>query len=167
MFELRELTGHAKRNLEDIFNDLDVKIKKLKSNTEDQIKIELYEIGKDLKKKALELIDEPKTGKIYTIEIGGQLIVHQASAPGEAPAILTGRLRRSINYKVIGSRMLEFASYDVLYARDLEYRDLINQTGQVLPRVEPRPFLSAAFKSESGKFPQRLKDALVKASQLS
>ena len=166
MFEIRELTGKAKRNLEEIFDDVKFKLGKLNNNTKKEIRRALFDIGRDMKKDALELIDSPKTGRTYRIRIGGQIVEHIASAPGEAPAIITGRLRRSIRYKVIGGNMLEFASYDTPYAKYLEYADLINESGQGSKNIEPRPFLSAAFKKNSAYFAQKLKGALVKASML-
>lgn len=38
---------------------------------------------------------EPKTGRMYKVSRRGRL--HQASAPGESPAVLTGFLTNSIN----------------------------------------------------------------------
>lgn len=167
MFEIEEPAGHTKINIEDIFEDIRLKTLKLRKNTKEQIRITLYEIGRDLQKTARELIDkQPKTGRTYRIKIGNTIVTHIASAAGEAPAVITGRLRQSINYKVIGGNILEFASYNVPYARYLEYADLVNQSGSGSNKIEPRPFLSAAFKKESARFKQRLNGALVKASTI-
>lgn len=166
MFEIKELKGGVRRDLRTIFEPIVAKLRILPSSTKRALKQTLSDIGKDLKKDALELIDkQPKTGRVYRIRLGGRIITHVASAAGEAPAVLTGRLRRSIDYKVIGYRMLEFASYDVPYAKFLEYENLVTQSGQGSKNIEPRPFLSAAFKAEQPRFESRIRQALIKASR--
>jgi hypothetical protein len=63
---------------------------------------------------------------------------YQASAPGEAPAVRTGRLRQSFYYRVIAA---DDGGYEVrirtnvFYADDLEYGN---------ERVAPRPFVKPA-----------------------
>jgi HK97 gp10 family phage protein len=72
----------------------------------------------------------PRTGRVYTIR--GKK--HQASAPGEAPARRTGRLAKSVGYKVTGFDELVVGE-EAPYASFLE-----NGTG----RMKPRPHLSLA-----------------------
>lgn len=88
-----------------------------------------YLSGKELVKETRERInDKPKSGRIYTIYrgIGGKRLrrprLHRASAPNEAPAVITGRLRKTIDFKVRGDKRLEFGagSSQVEYARILE-----------------------------------------------
>lgn len=166
MLEIRELKGRVRRDLRRVFEPMLAKLHILPSSTKLALKQALGDIGKDLKKDALELIDkQPKTGRVYRIRLGGRIVTHVASAAGEAPAVLTGRLRRSINYKVISYRMLEFASYGVPYAKFLEYENLVTQSGQGSKNIEPRPFLSAAFKAEQPRFEPRIRQALMKASK--
>jgi len=76
----------------------------------------------------------PKTGRIY--ERGGK--VHQASAPGEAPATDTGFLVNSIGSRSAGHHVAEvFAGAS--YAIELELGT---------SRMEPRPFMLPAAQAE-------------------
>lgn len=74
----------------------------------------------------------PKTGRIY--RRGG--VEHQASAPGEAPAVNIGTLIGSIateyNFKTLSGRVIARAPYGAY----LEYGT---------ERMEPRPFLRPAL----------------------
>jgi len=56
-----------------------------------------------------------KTGRLYHFR--GRL--HQASAPGEAPASMTGKLSRSVGYTVRGYYEVEFGD-EALYGKFLE-----------------------------------------------
>jgi hypothetical protein len=65
----------------------------------------LQEIGRENVRHLRRLIkDPPNTGRIYN-RPGNMGRRHQASAPGEAPADQTGRLRKSVSYRVRGSKM--------------------------------------------------------------
>lgn len=65
----------------------------------------LHEIGRENVRHLRKLIkNPPHTGRIYN-RPGNMGLRHQASAPGEAPADQTGRLRKSVGYKVRGSKM--------------------------------------------------------------
>ena len=91
----------------------------------------LHEIGQEVVKEDQRLITEgPKTGRIYRIK-GRD---HQASAPGEAPANLSGKLRESADYKVHSEHKMEVGEY-AGYAGYLE-------TGT--SKMEPRPHLIKA-----------------------
>ena len=81
-----------------------LKIDHLKSNSEQAIGFALYEIGRENVIHMRVLFKQPKTGRLYTIR--GQ--VHQASAPGEAPARVSGALSRTANYIVRGYHQVEF-----------------------------------------------------------
>lgn len=72
-----------------------------------------YYLGKDLVVETKRLINKkPKTGRTYMIRkvIGGRLVRHIASAPGEAPARITSALFNSIDFDVQGSDRMEFGS---------------------------------------------------------
>jgi len=62
-----------------------------------------------------EILKRNKTGNLYMIK--GKL--HRASAPGEFPANLSGKLRKSISYTVRGSNSMEFGD-KVEYGKYLE-----------------------------------------------
>lgn len=81
----------------------------------------------------------PKTGRIYH---RGKGRVHQASAPGEAPATDYGYLVASVNAEF--KRKLEgIISVSAEYAAGLEFGSA---------RVEPRPFLKPATNEERERF---------------
>ena len=83
-----------------------------------------YEIGQENVKHTRKLILDPnKNGRIYLIK--GKL--HQASAPGEAPANLSGALEKSVDYHVRDYEM-EFGDKE-LYGKFLE-----GGTVKMLPR---------------------------------
>jgi len=88
-----------------------LKAKNITKDTQEGIKHGLYFLGKDLVRNSIELINKkPKTGKIYTIIKNGVHVMHQSSAAGEAPAVITGRLRASLGFVVNGWRDMEFGA---------------------------------------------------------
>lgn len=96
------------------------KLASLKGDTESAIRKAWYFIGKDLRNDARKyILQGPKSGKIYTVFKNGRPVQHQASAPGESPANLTGLLRSSIDFLVRGFRNLEFGS-SAPYAKYLD-----------------------------------------------
>lgn len=80
------------------------------------LKRALYDIGEDMYKEARRLIKEgPKTGIRYKVK--GKRS-HRASAPGEPPANWTGKLRRSVGFKVRTDEV-EYG-YKIFYGKFLE-----------------------------------------------
>jgi len=79
-------------------------------------------LGKDLKDQAQRsILHEKKTGRVYLIRLGKRRKYHQASAPGESPANMTGALRRGIGYQIKGSDSMDFGySSDTPYGAYLE-----------------------------------------------
>lgn len=76
-----------------------------------------------------------RTGTVYLKGKNGN-IRHQASAPGEAPASDSGRLRQSAapeTVRVAGTKVTGGAGVSTPYARRLELGD---------EHVKPRPFIS-------------------------
>lgn len=97
-----------------------------------------YFLGRDLMKTTKDGIKNgPKTGKIYLIKRGGRKYRHQASAPGEYPANMTGNLRRGVRFEVRGDRQLVFGA-EADYAPYLE-RGTRN--------MADRPFLYKSIKA--------------------
>lgn len=109
----------------------------MKNATERGIRKAFFFSGKELVKQSNRLIlDPPKTGKVY--RIGNKN--HRASAAGEAPANVTGVLRRSIDFEVKGSTELEFGA-KAPYAGFLE---------KGTSKMDPRPYLlPAIYKQQS------------------
>jgi hypothetical protein len=142
-----------------------------------KIRNALYQSGKDLVAEAKRVINEkPKHGRKYLKRMGigrygagkrfygsyTKPTYYTASAPGEAPAVVTGRLRSGIGFKVSGSDKLAFYSGNVPYAKYLEYTDLVNsKNDSQAKKVQPRPYLSAAI----GKYKDKIRERLEQATR--
>ena len=86
-----------------------------------------YTSGKQLVADLNKDMKLPKSGKKYKIYkgVGGKLSkprVHIASAPSQTPAVITGKFRKSVDFKVRGNRELEFGANEFApdYAEFLE-----------------------------------------------
>ena len=108
------------------------RISKMEKMTKKSIHNALFEIGKEHVDHAKELMLEKKTGRIYKI---GK-INHQASAPGEAPAILTRSLFSNLDYAVRGHQELEFG--DKEQAGKLPIGKYLEEG---TTNIEPRPHI--------------------------
>lgn len=93
----------------------------------------------------------PASGVVYTKKNPNR--VHQASAPGEAPATDTGRLANSIEFDQIGPLTATVGS-SLLYALYLEYGTT---------RMAPRPYFRPAVEAVRPKFERALERALAGA----
>ena len=97
----------------------------------------LKDIGDEVVKETRVLIkSKNKTGRIYRFR--GRL--HQASAPGEAPANRTGRLLKSSNYAVRNQQQLSIGE-SAPYAVFLE---------DGTRKIKPRPHLIRAIHNKAG-----------------
>lgn len=87
-----------------------IRMTRLNRLTREGIRWAFFEIGRDLKETAnTDILKRPKGGRIYIIRgKSGRGRRHVASAPGESHANLTGKLRRSIGWRVRGDTMLRF-----------------------------------------------------------
>lgn len=75
-----------------------------------------FEVGKIIQREGRNaILRGKKTGKTYKVG----LRVHRASAPGESPANITGKLQRSIDYDVRGHRQMEYG-YKALHGKFME-----------------------------------------------
>ena len=80
------------------------------------IKAGLHEAGQENRRFTRKMIRTGKrTGRLYPFRGGW----HQASAPGEPPANMTGKLAKSIGFKVIAWHSMEFGAR-APYAKFLE-----------------------------------------------
>lgn len=83
-----------------------------------------------------------RTGRVYRVTKTGRL--HQASAPGEAPAVLFGRLRQSIAFTEPTwpepNTVTASVGTNVAYARRLEFGGLDSRG----VKIEPRPYWAPA-----------------------
>lgn len=77
----------------------------------------------------------PRSGRVYVISKTGR--VHVASAPGEPPAVLYGRLRQSIAWtepEWEGNTVTAEVGTNVEYARRLEFGGVDARGVRILPR---------------------------------
>lgn len=125
-----------------------------------------YLSGKKLVRETRNRInDKPKSGRTYTIYtgIGGKALrrprKHIASAAGEAPAVISGSLRKSVDFKVRGNKRLDFGagSSSVEYARILEVG---GSTGR--GRIAPRLYLLNATRKLGNKIKAILEREVTK-----
>jgi hypothetical protein len=118
---------------------VELKIANLSKATKEGIRQAFFSIGKDLKSTAKEsILQGPKTGRIYFVKRGGKTIRHQASAPGEPPANLTGALKDSIDFKVGSSSSMRFeaGNNEVDYAAKLEEGIGIKKRPYMIPAIK-------------------------------
>lgn len=116
-------------------------------NVKDGVRRGFLAVGPEIKKEVIKLIKgHPKTGRYYIIN--GKL--HQASAPGEPPADLTGNLADSVNYRGRGSSELVIGDRADMapYAKYLE--------GFVPNRIAPRPHLRPAVLNKRREIEQAI-----------
>lgn len=88
----------------------------------------------------------PRSGRFYKVSKGGPL--HQASAPGESPAVLFGKLRQSITHsapKWEGWTVSTEVGSNLVYARRLEWGGVDARGVRLLPRPYFEP---ATLRSE-------------------
>jgi len=116
-----------------------IQIRNLPEINRRAIRKAFYFVGKDLVSEARSsILRKPKSGRTYVVYKGGRRRLHRSSAPGEAPANLTGDLRRSVDFKVRGGNQMEFGA-DTPYARRLELGG---------GNIAARPYLIAAIEKE-------------------
>ena len=113
-------------------------------NCKEGIRRGLRAVAPEIKRKVRSLIiNPPKTGRFYVIK--GQR--HQASAPGEAPANLTGELASKVGYRVSSHTHLIIGD-KAEYGKWLE--------GNVPNRIAPRPHLRPAALSKAREIEQAI-----------
>jgi len=85
-----------------------------------------------------------RSGRIYRIGKKGR--IHQASAPGEAPASLTGRLRQSITHQILWEGDLVWGEVGTTLPQSaiLEFGGVTWNGGRILPR----PYMASTFLAE-------------------
>jgi hypothetical protein len=149
-----------------------LKLKNLSTLTRTAIRKTFYDVGKTLVADAKREIDtQPKHGRIYKKYFGvkGRLKrprLHVASAPGEAPAVITGNLRKSIDFTVGNMSMtfgVDTTRFKVKYGKYLEYGDLLTFSGQGSPNIKPRPFISASYRKNAENIHRKFINAIDEA----
>lgn len=112
-------------------------------------------IGQDLERRGVEvetaakrLLSLPGSGRVYTtgfftdaegrVHPVGKRVPHQASAPGEPPAVDTGLLRASVRHELVE----EDEGLAVYVGSDLKISEYLSLGTR---RMAPRPFLEPAL----------------------
>lgn len=91
--------------------------------------------------KTKEKLSGKRTGRVYRVP--GTNRTYTASAPGEPPAVMTGQLRTSIKYRIVGDmKVTGEVGSELKKAVELEFGT---------ERIKPRPFLRPTFQEELPK----------------
>lgn len=135
-------------------NEVFIKIDGLSASLKKAIHEQLFEIGQSHVVRTKHLIFKRKTGRIYVIN--GKF--HQASAPYEPPANLTGALAANVDYVVRGASELEFG--DKKQPGKAPYGLFLEKGTR---KMKPRPHLSRAVKAEHKNTFQSLQRAQIQA----
>lgn len=129
--------------------------------TKKGIKNAFIQIRKNIVDESKRLItDPPKTGRVYLIRLRGKTIRHQASAAGQAPANLSGKLRSTVAAKVnASSTQMEFGAGN----NSVRYAGILEVGGG---RIKKRPYLIKSInnnrKNIEVHFKIRLKKEITK-----
>lgn len=95
-----------------------------------------------------QILKRNKTGRLYKIK--GAL--HRASAPGEFPANLSGKLRRGVDYTVRGHSQMEFGDR----AKHGVYLELGTKTASGDVKMEPREYIIRTVEERAEDFTNAL-----------
>lgn len=104
------------------------------------------------KEASISLTNGKKSGRIYK---RGKVIIHQASAAGEAPANDTGMLLNSLSFYGFKDKLEATVTTRTKYAGMLEF-------GTV--KMKSRPFLFPAYEKSKAWIQERLNKAVVDAA---
>lgn len=142
----------------------EIQIKHLKERNATGIRQAFYAIGKDLKADANKsILETPKHGKLYKVQRLSRSMRHRASAAGEAPANLTGSLRRSLDYNVIGADRLEFGYREKFEGKTGKQGSFYGKYLELGTRkMKPRPALLLSIKKNEGNAIEHFENELSK-----
>lgn len=146
-----------------------------------------HKMGKEMTKIAKENIDKgKKTGRFYWVDPGlkgkkytkklfkqndkahlnsSALLKHRASAPGEYPAKITGKLMNSINFTVRGAQQLEYGANAILVStkKGALYSEYPKYLELGTNKMAPRPFLGNSIADNSRNNTVHLFEEILKA----
>lgn len=124
-----------------------MKLQRLVPKSKKVIRASWFALGRDLKNEAnKEILRKPKGGKTYIIRTkSGRHKRHVASAPGESHANLTGKLRRSISWKIHGYQRMDFGyGFATTSGNRAPKYDHWIEDGTRDGRIKPRPSIENA-----------------------
>lgn len=131
-----------------------VKIKNLEKTNKQALSNGFNQLGESLVRRVQNtILNEPKHGRFYKISTNGVKRLHRASAPGQTPAIISGKYFESTYYESSGWQGLRFIN-DAPYALYLE---------KGTKKMKPRPGMKNAIKSELRNGKMYLESSLSKA----
>jgi len=122
-----------------------------------------FGLGRDLNKEAnKEIKRKPKAGRVYFIRVRGtRRRRHVASAPGESHANLSGRLRRSISWKVHGHDKMDFGyGFSTTASNRAPNYDIFVEDGT--PNMDPRPSIENAVRKIQRTTSDHFQKAMLK-----
>ncbi len=111
-------------------------ISQVKGTISEVAKNRMMEAVNTVRNTTLETLSGTRSGRQYYVP--GTHKVYTASAPGEPPAVATGRLRQSVKGSVEteNGTLVGYVGTDLEYGKELEY-------GRY--NMEPRPWLRPSF----------------------
>ena len=110
-------------------------------------------VAHQIRNHAIESIQRgQKTGREYKI----RSVTHTASAPGEAPANMTGNLVRSIRVEHFPGSGTARVAVAASYARELEFGT---------KKIAPRPFLRPSIAKVKAEMPDLIKGVSIKVDK--
>ena len=138
-----------------------VRISTLEARSSKGLREGWFKLAKGLKSEAnKEILRRPKGGRTYIRrDKAGRRRRHVASAPGETHANMTGKLRRSLSWKVTGHTEMEFG-----YGVSTTASNVMPFYGKFVEfgtkKMDERPSLKNAIRVENSKGEQLFIDAL-------
>lgn len=132
------------------------KIQNIEKNTKEGIKNALKTVGQQIIDLSKDYITKPpKTGRVYLVRIDGQRRYHQASAPNQAPANMTGDLRESINWTTRSSTQLSIAAGTETLAPYAGYMEFGTE------KIVKRPYIGKAIRANNRNTIEIIKNAIT------
>jgi hypothetical protein len=119
-----------------IENNVDTILVKLQQN----LKTKMEDATMAVRNKSLEVLSGTRSGRTYVIP--GTKVTYTASAPGEPPAVQTGRLRQSVATEISSDGMVGKVGTTLDYGQELE---------QGRSNMAPRPWLKPSFEQSENE----------------
>lgn len=143
-------------------------LERLGGNVQDASIEAIWTAGAHLEGAAKEKLSQPGTGRTYkTGRSGERYATHQASAPGEPPAVDTGELRASVTHNVTGRVGKSLPDPGGSKTKVKDYVGTNLESGAYLEfgtsRMKPRPWLYPTIAEEAAVVNKLIKNVLKKA----
>ncbi len=122
---------------------IQLNLKNIVDRIEKKIDVMLIDIAKECIRYIKSIMREPKTGRIYIVP--GTKQKYRASAPGETPAIRTGRLFQSISHTAPDHRG-KIKSIEI--GTNVKYAPFLERGTE---KMKKRPAFARAFKDAESR----------------